>query len=335
MKRLIALFLLSLGLGLAGLYLSTKEALFSPATYAPSNLRPWLVALALVNIVVLWGAPVVKLRLLAAAQGVRVSTWHAFLAHVAQVFGSAMTPSGTGGGPLLLLALERVGVPAGTGLGIAVQLFVLDLATLGILIPLGLVYILLFSPLQLSVTLSWLAGLGAVVALMGSVFLVRFPGTLTRLLYALARWRTLARFQRRIKRLASGYYTSAKAFRDMRFSVWLALHAANMLAWLTNFALFWTLLTIYGADVPLLDVLSMLSIIALFSFFVPTPGASGVLELLLGLAVAGGTRSAIAAPVVWWRAWTFYIAYLLGPLVTWLLLVKNPPSWLRRKRKRG
>lgn len=331
MKRLMALFLLSLGLGLGGLYLATREALFAPVTYAPPNLQPWLVVLALFNIVALWGAPVIKLKLLAGAQGVRVSSWNAFLAHVAQVFGSAMTPSGTGGGPLLLLALERVGVPAGTGLGIAVQLFVLDLVTLGVLIPLGLAYILLYSPLELSLTLSWLAGTGAALALVGAVFLVRLPGTLTRLLYALARWRPLARFQRRIKRLAGDYYTSAKAFRDMPLPVWLALHAANMVAWLTSFALFWTFLTIYGSDVPLLDVLSVLSVIALLSFFVPTPGASGVLELLLGLAVAGGTQSSIAAPIVWWRAWTFYLAYLLGPLGTWLLLAKNPPSWLRRR----
>src|SRR5690606_12155131 len=112
----------------------------------------------------------------------------------------------------------------------------------------------------------------------------------------------------------------------------LTLHVANILAWLTNFALFWALLTIYGAQAHLLDVLSVLSIITLFAFFVPTPGASGVLELLLGLAVAGGTQSSIAAPVVWWRAGTFYLAYLLGPLGAWFLLSKNPPGWLKRRR---
>lgn len=333
MKRLIALFLLSLGLGLGGLYLATREALFSPATYAPTELSPGLLALAVVMLLALWGAPVVKLMVLARAQGIRVAPGNAFMAHVAQVFGSAMTPSGTGGGPLLLLALERVGVPAGTGLGIAVQLFVLDLATLGVLIPVGLVYLLAVSPIALSPLLSWLAGAAALVALAGSVALVLFPRPLTRLIHALSRWRPLARFARGLKRMAGDYHASARAFRGMPFATWLGLLAVNLAAWLANFALFWALLAMYGAQVKLLDVLSVLSIITLFAFFVPTPGASGVLELLLGLGLSGGAQSSIAAPVLWWRAGTFYLAYLLGPICAWVLLAHNPPKWLRRRRR--
>jgi len=69
-KRLIALFLLSLGLGLGGLYLATREALFSPATYAPTELSTGLLALAVVMLLALWGAPVVKLMVLARAHAV-------------------------------------------------------------------------------------------------------------------------------------------------------------------------------------------------------------------------------------------------------------------------
>lgn len=329
MKRLIALFLLSLGLGIGGLYLSTREAIFSPATYAPPNLQPWLVAVAAISFVTLWSAPVAKLMLLARAQEHRLSPYHAFLAHVAQVFGSAMTPSGSGGGPFLLLALERVGVPVGTGLGMAVQLFVLDLVALGLLIPLGLLYLIFISPIELSRLVTVLAAASALVALAGAVALVRFPRPMTRLIHMLAGWRPLRRWSRRLKRIASEYYVSAKVFRDLPLPNWLALHAFNLLAWLTNFVLFWSLLTIYGSEVVLFDVVALLSIITLVAFFVPTPGASGVLELMLGLAVAGGGQGSIVAPVVWWRLGTFYLAYLLGPASVWVLLAQNPPRWLR------
>lgn len=332
MKRLLLLFVLSLGLGLVGLYVATKEAILSPATYAPPNLTQGLVAFALLNLVLLWAAPVLKLMLLARAQHVPLSTKDAFLAHVAQVFGSAMTPSGTGGGPLLLLALERVGVPAGTGLGIAVQLFVLDLGSLAVLIPLGLLHLLVDSAIELTPLVAWASGVGALLALAFAVILVRFPKPLVRLLFALSAWRPLARFERRIRRVASGYHSSAKTFRDLPLPAWLALHATNLIAWLSNFALFYTMLAIYGSSVRVLDVLSVLPIITLFSFFVPTPGGSGVLEFMLGVAVAGGSQSSIAAPVVWWRAGTFYLAYLLGPAGAWLLLAKNPPAWLKRRR---
>ncbi len=335
MKRLIALFLLSVGLGLAGLYLATREAVFSPAIYRPTNPRPALLVVAAVATVLLWTAPVAKLTLLARAQKLHVRPGHAFLAHVAQVFGTAMTPSGTGGGPALVMALERVGVPVGTGLGIAVQLFVLDLAALGVLIPVALLYLIVFSPLQMPPLLTVLAAVAAVAALVVSVLLVRFPRPVYGLIRAVARWRALRRFEERLSRVAREYYVSAVGFRDMPLSRWSALHVSNFVAWLANFTAFWAALAIYGAQARLLDVLSVLSIITLFAFFVPTPGASGFMELLVGLSVnARSVADGIAAPVVAWRAATFYVAYLLGPLSAWLLLAHRPPAWLRRRQER-
>ena len=149
MKRLLALLVLSVGLGLLGLYVSTRSELLSAATYTPRGLTWPLAALCAASLVSLWLAPVVRLRLLAGAQGQRLTPGGAFLAHAAMVFGTAMTPSGTGGGPALMVALSRIGLPLGRGLGIAIQLFILDLVTFGWLIPAGLVYLLAASPFAL------------------------------------------------------------------------------------------------------------------------------------------------------------------------------------------
>jgi uncharacterized protein (TIRG00374 family) len=334
MKRIIALLLLSMGLGLGGLYLATREAIFSPTTYQPANGTPVLVTIAVVSLLALWLMPVIKLVVLARAQGHRIGAGTAFIAHVGQVFGTAMTPSGTGGGPALVLALERAGVPVGTGLGIAVQLFVLDLAALGVLIPIGLAYLLLFSPLTLPAATAYLAGASAVVALVGSIILVRFPGSFYRVIMWTTTLAFLQRFKEKITRVAREYYVSAAAFRDMALSTWFALHAVNLVAWLTNFLLLWALFAMYGTEARLLDVLALLSMITLIGFFVPTPGAAGFTELLVGL-IAGsrGAAHSVAAPVALWRTGTFYVAYLLGPLCAWLLLARSPPAWLRRKRR--
>ncbi len=341
-KRLLALFLLAVGLGIGGLYLATREAVLSPSTYQLTNPNALLIAVAMGSLIALWLAPVVKLRVLAAAQGLRLGVGEAFLGHVAQVFGTAMTPSGTGGGPAMMLAFERLGIPVGTGLGIAIQLFVLDLAALGVLIPVGLVYLLAFSPLELPRATSLLGGLLAALALAGSIALARYP----RLIYSLVLWlsgrRALQRFSERLARVAREYYVSAVAFRDMPLRTWSLLHGSNLVAWLGSFALFWSLLQLYGADARLLDVLSVLSIVTLIGFFVPTPGASGITELMVGLAVgATETAGTIAAPVALWRAGTFYVVYLLGPLCAWVLLSRSRGSWgegrklLPRRRERA
>jgi len=334
-KRLLALLLLSVGLGLGGLYLATRESVLSASTYAPVNTSAWLVGVAVLSLITLWTVPVVKLRILARAQGAVISRGAAFTAHVAQVFGTAMTPSGTGGGPAMVLALERAGVKVGTGVGIAVQLFVLDLAALGVLIPIGLAYLLLASPLELPVATSYLAAIAAVAALALAIALSRFPGALYRLLIAVSRWRLLRRYKERLTRVARDFYVSAVAFRDLPLATYVALHATNLCAWLANFLLLWALLVIYGAEARLLDVLAVLSIITLIGFFVPTPGASGFTELMVGLAVeARSATASIAAPVALWRAGTFYVAYLLGPLLAWLMLARRPPAWLKRRRRR-
>lgn len=334
MKRLIALLLLSVGLGLGGLYLATREAVLSPATYRPVDPNGWLITVAVLSFVTLWTVPVIKLRILANAQGQGIGLRDAFTAHVSQVFGAAMTPSGTGGGPAVVLALERAGVKVGTSVGLALQLFVLDLTALGVLIPIGLAYILLISPLELPAATTYLAVAAAVIALALAIGLSRFPGTLYRMAIGMSRWRILRRYKERLTRVARDFYVSSVAFRDLPPTTYTALHATNLAAWFANFALLWALLLIYGAQARILDVLAVLSIITLIGFFFPTPGASGFTELMVGLAVeARASAGSIAAPVALWRTGTFYIAYLIGPLMAWLMLARRPPAWLKRRRR--
>lgn len=323
MKRLIGVLTLALLLGFGGLYLATRESIFSAETYTSADFTPAAAVIAVLSLLLLWLAPVVKLKALLAAQGHTITSWEAFTAHVGQVFGTAMTPSGTGGAPGLVLALERSGVPLGTSVGIAVQLFILDLAALGVLIPIGIAYIVVISPLSLPPAVTALAIGAAVVALVGAVVLARYPVALYGFIKRVTGWRIVRRFRKRLTRIGREYFVSAVAFRDLPLRRFAYLHSANLVSWLSNFVLLWALLSGYGAEARLLDVLAVLSIITLVGFFVPTPGAAGFTELMVGLVVDSRTQASIAAPVALWRAGTFYVAYLLGPIVAWLLISRG------------
>lgn len=331
MKRLLLLMALSLGLGLGGLYLATRDALLDPQSYA---LETWSWPLALAAVLAflsIWVVPAVKHRDLVAEQGRSLTLYQSLLVHVASVFGVAMTPSGSGGGPALMVALGRFGVPTGVGLGIAMQVAVLDLIAFAILIPVGSVYLLMSGAIALSPAFRALAVAGATVAAIGAVALSRYPRPVVRLLLWLSRLRKLRRFADRIQGAAREYYRSAKAFQAMPLWRWGELVLITVLSWLANFLLFWVALRMYGIPAGAMEIVSVLSVLTLASFVIPTPGGSGFMEFVVGLAVSGRVTAAeVAPPILVWRLLTFYLIFLIGPVAGWLILLERAPRWLRR-----
>lgn len=325
MKRLLPFLLLSIGLGVLGLYFATKDALLNPATYEITNPAAGLIALGVVALVVWWVAPTARVKILAHFQGERISWLYSALAHIAQVFGVAMTPSGTGGSPAMLVVFERAKLPFGVALAIVVQVFILDLASLGMLIVFGTGYLVLFSPVELGTRMLALAVGAGVVSLTGAVLLIRFPGAIYALVQFVKRWRVLARFRSRLTRIGREYLRSSAVFRNLALPQWALILGTNTAGWVASFVFFWVALLLYGAPANALVIVSLLSIITLVGFFVPTPGGSGFYELTVGLGVASTgetTSTAIAGATVLWRMFTFYVIYLLGPIGGWVLLTR-------------
>ena len=64
----------------------------------------------------------------------------ALLAHLSAMFVAAFTPNHKGVAPATVAALGRLGVSPGRGIGVAVQLFVLDLTFFPWTVPLSLAY---------------------------------------------------------------------------------------------------------------------------------------------------------------------------------------------------
>jgi glycosyltransferase 2 family protein len=314
----------SLALGIAGLYLVVGEAVFRPETYRAQNSSVPLVVLIVIALLAKWLSPAVRIGLLCRGQEILLPYRSAVLVHLVAMFVAALAPQNTGFAPATVAALSRLGVPIGRGVGVAVQIFVLDLIFFAWAVPLGVGYLVYSDALELPPGAGALAFAAGCLAIAAAAALSRRPQLVVGLIFAVARWRLMARFASRLRKVARDYYRSARDFLKMPASYWLALHLATAAGWLGGFVLFWLLLKLYGVEAGLLVTLTTLSSITLVSHVVPTPGASGFMEAAVGLSV--GADGGAAAALLVWRLASFYVVFLLGPPAGWLLYLSRPAT---------
>jgi uncharacterized protein (TIRG00374 family) len=331
LKRTVIALLVSIALGLAGLYLVVGEAVFRPETYRAQNPSVPLVVSIAIAFLAKWISPAVRIGILCRGQEILLPYRSAVLVHLVAMFVAAIAPQNTGYAPATVAALSRLGVPVGRGVGVAMQVFVLDLIFFAWSVPLGVGYLIYSDTLELPPGAGALAFAAGCLGVAAAAALSRRPQLVVGLIFAVARLRLVARFATRLRKVARDYYRSARDFLKMPASYWLALHLATAAGWFGGFVLFWLLLELYGVEAGLLATLAILSSITLVSHVVPTPGASGFMEAAVGLSI--GTKSGAAAALLVWRLASFYVVFLLGPLAGWLLYLSRPASPARGRRK--
>jgi len=329
LRRTVIVLLISLALGFGGLYLVVGEAVFRPETYRVRNPDVFVMILILVSFLAKWLSPAVRVGLLCRGQKIPVTYRSALLVHLVAMFVAALAPQNTGFGPATVAALRRLGVPVGRGIGVSVQIFLLDVVFFAWSVPLSVGYLDLSNALELPRGAGVAAFATACLALLAAAMLSRRPQLVVRLILAVARWRFMARFASGLRRIARDYYESALDFLRMPFSYWLALHLATAASWLGGFVLLWALLRLYGVELGLLATLAILSSLTLVSHFVPTPGGSGFVEAAVGLGIGASSGGGAAAALLVWRLASFYIVFLLGPLAGWLLYLSHPVTATR------
>ena len=329
MKRALAVLLLSLALGGLGLWLAYRDTLLEPERYRLEQPEPLLVGVALA----LFGAhllfPILKLLLLCRYQGLPMRFSKALLVHFAAVFGAVITPGNSGGAPALVMSLRRLGYPLGKGVGVASQVFILDLVFFAWAGPLGLAYLIGSRTLSVPPNAEALLLFAAALAVALAVALSRFPRVVSGALLRLAARRALRRVARRLRGVARDYYRSVRAYQGFSAGQYILLQGCTALGWFTGFLMLWALLALYGFVREPLVVTALLSVIALIANFVPTPGGSGFVEAAVGLSLGGAEAT---APVVIWRLFNYYLFFLLGPLSGWLLYRSRPLLRLRARR---
>lgn len=322
LKRIIVMLALSLGLGLGGLYLAAG-ALFRADTYRIQEPSFSIFLVFLAALIMQWSAPAVKIQLLCMSQGISMPYRPALYTHLVGVFGAAITPNNAGGVPTTVAALGRLGVPLGKGIGVIVQIFVLDLIFFSWTAPLGIGYLIYSGTIHLPVISNILAFAAVILAIAAAVILTRYPRVIVRLILTMAKWPLFRRFDSRMLKAARDYYRSANAYLNMPVSYWLTLHLVTAIGWISGFVVLWALLQLYGIGAGLLTTLALLSSITLISNFIPTPGGSGFIEAAVSLSVGTGVGS-VAAAVLVWRLASFYLIFVLGPPAGWLLYLSPP-----------
>lgn len=321
MKRILAMLALSVSLGVIGLWFVYRGELLRPENYRPLQLQPLLLGLVLLTFLAQLLAPVVKLSLLCRFQGVPLRLRWALLVHLAGVFGAVITPGSSGGAPAIVMALTRLGVPLGKGVGVASQVFLLDLIFFSWAGPLGLGLLIYTGTIALPVDTEILTGIAVALAVALAVVIGRYPRLGSGALLWLAGRRPLQRFSRRLGAIARDYHRSAHAYLGFSTGKYALLHLFTLLGWLGNYLLLWALLMLYGIERSPVTVTALLANISLLATFVPTPGGSGFVEAAVGLTAGGASAT---APLVLWRLLTYYLFFVLGPAAAWLLFRSNP-----------
>jgi uncharacterized protein (TIRG00374 family) len=322
--RAVAVFVVGLALGFAGLYLVAGDEIFHLETYRVRDPSVLVVALCVIAFIAEWFVmDVTRIWLLCRNQRIPLSFRSAILVHLTSMFVASLTPGNVGVGPTTAVALKRLGVPFGKSIGVAIQVLVLDMVYFAWSVPLCLGYLIYSDSLKLPPGPELAAFAIAALAIVGAVFLTRYPRPLVRSILTIARLPLSSRFAPRLRKGARDYYRSAKAFKNMALSTWLALNLVTAAGWFSGFVLFWLLLKLYGVEVGLPATLAILNSITLVSHVVPTPGASGFMEAALGLSVGAGGGAAAALLI--WRLASYHVIFLLGPPAAWLLYLSKPP----------
>ena len=321
--RAVAVFVVGLALGFAGLYLVAGDQIFRIETYRVRDPSLLVAGLCLLAFVAEWFVmDPARIWLLCRNQGIRLPFRSAILVHLTSMFVASVTPGNVAVTPAAVIALRRLGVPFGKGIGVAIQVFIFDLIFFAWAVPVSLGYLIYSDTLRLPPGPEFAAFTIAILAIVGAVFLTRYPRPVVGLILALARLRFLSRFAPRIRSMARDYYRSAVAFKNMAVSTWLAINAVVAAGWLAGFVLFWLLLDLYGVEADLLATLAILTSVTLVAHLFPTPGGSGFMEAALGLSIGAGGGAAAALLI--WRLASYHAIFLLGPPAAWLLYLSKP-----------
>jgi glycosyltransferase 2 family protein len=317
--RTVLLFVVSFTLGAVGLYLVGGDV-FDPATYAPARVAPVPIVIVIVAVAGLWSLLAWRLKLLVGHQGTALSGMTALLVHLTYTLGSALTPGGSGGGGVLAASLRRLGVRLGRSIAVAVQIFILDIVFLAWASPLALLYLLWVRGLAVPTSVQWLVWTCVGLAVCAAVLLAGYPGATARLILWVARRGPLRRYRDPARRLARDYYRAGRIFQHLSTKNMVTLQLVQLGGWSCSFLALWAWMNLYlPADLPV--VLAVATTASLLSIVMPTPGASGLIEAVVGLgAMSELGDTGVAAPILLWRFTTFYIVFMMGPLAGWWLL---------------
>ena len=247
-------------------------------------------------------------------------------------WGGFLTPTQTGGGPLMIYALKRYGVPLPEATISSLMTFVATVVFFAVAGPVALLLgaghsleqhgilgraFTLYDLFRLS-----LGGFIAIGLLMIALF--AFPEMARRIGQRLVSWleRRRPRLASRVNEMREGVDRSHECLvAFFRGKGWAALAAAvvlSSLAFGNRLAAGYVVLRALDIQAHFVDVLLLQTLITFLLYFAPTPGGSGLAELL-SAAVMSIYVPRVLTPsyILLWRVITCYLTVAFGSFVFW------------------
>lgn len=272
----------------------------------------------------------------------KLSLSQSFRINVLCEFTSAVTPSAVGGSGLAFVYLNREGMTMGRSIFTMFAALLADEAFLAIsccvlylCVPSNLLFCTA-SDTGATVSSEWLKGGIHVVFLISTlivaawtailyVLLLHRPQLLGWVLKACCKIPGLRRFQPKIERFSNDMTLASQEAKLEGCRFWLRLMGYTSVAWLARFAIVAAILFAFHCQGDMLIAWCRQWVMWMISVLSPTPGGSGVAELMFRLYYADYLPDASVAilAAMLWRAIFYYPFLVMGTVVL--------PRWIGKK----
>jgi uncharacterized protein (TIRG00374 family) len=286
------------------------------------RLDPWQLALAVLALYASFAVFAVRLQVICHLLKHRTQHRHALRAHLLGLFGSTVTPGGSGGAPAIAITLNAQGVERPHAWAAALATVSADVVFHAWATPVALA-VLYLAGLYPRTPLWTVLGVGTTALTAVLAYLLLFQvERLNPLLRALLRGPFL-RFRRVGLRFVRRFLEANRLVLASPMRQRILLQVLTGLGWFSMFAVLLFIVRGLGVSIGPVVALAGQTVLMVMASVFPTPGGSGFLELALSwFLVRQGSGEVVTAAVFVWRLLTFYSIFLIGPLLGGYLILR-------------
>jgi glycosyltransferase 2 family protein len=257
------------------------------------------------------------------AENRQVTLFRATRAYILGLFSASVTPAATGQGLAIGWYLSRY-IDGRKAAGIAVFTIALDLVFYAWSLPIS--YLVLQAggvkiPIpggEITVVLV------AALALLLAWALAYRASSLARVTWGIFSLTWLKRWRYKAVTSVWRVSRSLSSFTKLPASQQIMLHIITAIFYFLHFGVLNAVAIMLGIEMQHVNVLALQTLIVALSFVIPTPGGSGYFEAALAVALVGqvpdSTRGLL---ILVWRMSSYWIYFLIGPLIGGMALLNN------------
>ncbi|MGL4611311.1 MAG: lysylphosphatidylglycerol synthase transmembrane domain-containing protein [Trueperaceae bacterium] len=287
------------------------------------KLSPAFLALAISALVLSFVFAAFRLQHLCKRLNHSLKFRHALRTHILGIFSAAVTPSGGGSTPAIALSLQYQGLSSAQAWATGIALFVADAIFLLWTLPFALIFLRVHNLYPNTLWWNTVAVIAVgVTAFIAYVFIFRLQW-LEPIFRSILRG-PLLRFRKDAIRFVGSLVESNRIFTGAPWGFYGITQLWTLLSWVSFFFILTFLARGLDIAIPVIASEAWQLVVTALSFAVPTPGGSGFFEFGTSvLLLDKGNNEAVPAVLLIWRVMTFYIFFMLGPVLGGYILFKQ------------